>query len=91
MTDLILLTDAEIAAVSGGAISQSISVSATQTNSSSVSQTSSASNSGAVTATASGSGATAAAAGAESNNTALVFQSNAIVAANSVKIRRSYW
>ena len=87
MTDLIQLSDAEIAAVAGGAIDQSISISASQSNSSTVSQTASASNSGAVTATASGAGSTAAAAGAEANNTAVVRQANAIAAANSVRIR----
>jgi hypothetical protein len=87
MSDLIQLTDAEIAAVSGGAISQSISLTATQSNSSTVSQSSSASNSGAVTATASGTNGTAAAAGAESSNFALVGQANIVAALNSVRIR----
>ena len=69
MTDLLQLNDVEIAAVAGGAISQSASVTATQSNSSSVSQTASASNSGAVSATnGAGSGNTAAAAGAEASN-----------------------
>jgi hypothetical protein len=45
MTDLIQLSDAEIAAVAGGAIDQSISISATQTNSSYVSQSATATNS----------------------------------------------
>jgi len=64
MTDLVLLTDTEIAVVSGGAISQSISITATQRNNSSVSQSATAVNSGKVTATASGTDATAAAVGA---------------------------
>ena len=64
MTDMIELNDVEIAAVAGGAISQSASVTATQSNSSSVSQGASATNSGAVSATnGAGSGNTAAAAG----------------------------
>ena len=50
MTDLIQLSDVEIAAVSGGA--QSIYISASQSNSSSVTQSASASNYGAVSATA---------------------------------------
>jgi hypothetical protein len=88
MTDLIQLTDVEIAAVAGGAISQSISISASQTNSSSVSQSASATNSGAVTASAWGYGALAAAAGAEANNTAVVSQANVIAASNSVRFGR---
>jgi len=88
MTDLVLLTDAEIAAVSGGAISQSLSITATQSNSSGVTQSASATNSGAVSASASGSYATAAAAGAESNNTAIVRQGNAIAASNSIRFGR---
>ena len=89
MTDLIQLTDVEIAAVSGG-ISQSISISAKQSNSSSVSQSATATNSGAVTASAWGYGALAAAAGAEANNTAVVSQANVIAASNSVKFGY-YW
>jgi hypothetical protein len=88
MTHLIQLSDAEIAAVAGGAIDQSISISATQTNSSSISQSATASNSGAVTATASY-GGTAVAIGAAASNTALVSQTNAIFASNSVRLRRS--
>jgi hypothetical protein len=88
MTDLIQLSDAEIAAVAGGAIDQSISISATQTNSSSVSQSATATNYGAVTATATGAGATAAAVGAEASNYASVSQTNAITALNSVRVRR---
>jgi hypothetical protein len=86
MTDLIQLSDAEIAAVAGGAIDQSISVSATQTNSSSIDQSASASNSGAVTATASY-GGTAVAIGAAASNFAQVSQANVISARNSVRIR----
>jgi hypothetical protein len=87
MTDMSLLTDAEIAAVAGGAISQSISISATQRNTSSVSQSASATNSGRVTATATGTGAltVAVAVGAEANNIAVVSQTNAIVASNSIQ------
>jgi len=88
MTDLIQLSDTEIAAVAGGAIDQSLSVSATQSNSSSISQSASATNYGAVTATASGYGALAAAAGAEANNVATVSQANIISATNAVSIRR---
>lgn len=87
MNDLIQLTEAEIAGVSGGTY-QDIYISASQSNSSSVSQTSSASNTGAVSATAWGYGATAAAAGAESNNTAIVTQLNNISARNSVSSHR---
>jgi len=89
MTDLIQLSDAEIVAVAGGVISQSVSIYASQTNSSSVSQTATATNYGNVSATASGYGALAAAAGAEASNTALVSQANSISATNSVRIRRS--
>jgi hypothetical protein len=84
MTDLIQLSDVEIAAVSGGNISQSIGITASQSNSSSVSQSAVASNSGAVTAAASGSGALAAAAGAEASNVALVSQRNVIAARNNL-------
>jgi hypothetical protein len=88
MTDMSLLTDAEIAAVAGGAISQSISISATQRNTSSVSQSATATNSGRVTATATGTATLAVAVGAEANNTAVVSQTNAIVASNSVRFGR---
>jgi hypothetical protein len=87
MTDLIQLSDTEIAAVAGGAIDQSIYISASQSNTSSVTQTATATNYGAVTATASGYGALAAAVGAQASNTALVSQSNSISATNSVRIR----
>ncbi len=88
MTDLIQLNDVEIAAVAGGAISQSASVAAVQSNSSSVSQTASASNSGAVSATNGiGSSNTAAAAGAEASNLAVVTQINVARASNSLRIR----
>jgi len=89
MSELIQLTDAEIAGVSGG-IYQAISISASQSNSSSVTQSATATNTGAVTATASGAGATAAAAGAEASNAALVSQRNSISAVNAVSIRRYY-
>jgi hypothetical protein len=88
MTDMIELNDVEIAAVAGGAISQSASVAAVQSNSSSVSQSASATNSGAVSATNGiGSFNTAAAAGAEANNTAIVTQVNVARASNSLRIR----
>ena len=68
MSDLIQLSDVEIAAVAGGVAI----VSADQSNSSSVSQTASATNSGAVSATnGAGSNNVAAAAGAEASNTAI--------------------
>jgi hypothetical protein len=79
MTELIQLSDAEIAAVSGG---NSINIYAYQSNSSSVYQSATATNYGNVTATAasvSGS-ALAAAAGAEASNTAVVSQANVISA-----------
>jgi TPP-dependent pyruvate/acetoin dehydrogenase alpha subunit len=88
MTDPILLTAAEIAAVSGGAIAQSISISVTQRNTSSVSQSATAINSGRVTATATGTGATAAAAGAEATNIALVSQINVVAAVNNLQFGR---
>jgi hypothetical protein len=89
MTDLIQLSEVEIAAVAGGAIDQDISISATQTNSSSISQSATASNSGAVTAAASDPNSTAIAIGAAASNTAVVSQANIISARNSVRIRRS--
>jgi len=85
MSDLIQLTDVEIAAVAGGAISQSTSISATQRNTSIVTQTATASNTGRVTATATGTGAIAAAVGAAASNFAVVSQTNVIVAVNSVR------
>jgi hypothetical protein len=85
MTDMSLLTDAEIAAVAGGAISQSISISATQRNSSTVTQTATATNSGRVTATATGTATLAVAVGAEANNTAVVSQANVVAASNSIQ------
>ena len=81
MSDLIQLSDAEIAAVAGG-VTQSISISASQSNTSSVTQSATATNSGAVTATASGKDSLAAAAGAEASNTAVVSQANVIAAVN---------
>jgi hypothetical protein len=88
MTDLIQLTDTEIAAVAGGAIGQGINITASQSNTSSVTQSATAVNTGAVSATASGTGSTAAAAGAEASNVALVSQTNAIVASNSIRFGR---
>jgi hypothetical protein len=72
MTDLIQLSDAEIAAVAGGAVDQAINISASQSNSSTLTQT----------ATASGRGASATAIGAAATNVASVTQSNTISAAN---------
>jgi hypothetical protein len=85
MTDLIQMSDVEIAAVAGGFAS----VSATQTNNSTVNQTASATNSGTVSATNSGggSGNTAAAAGAEASNFAEVSQVNVARATNHTRIR----
>jgi hypothetical protein len=88
MTDLIQLNDVEIAAVAGGAITQTASVNAHQTNSSTVTQTATATNSGAVSASNGiGSGNTAAAVGASSSNVALVTQVNVARASNSLRIR----
>jgi hypothetical protein len=83
MTDLIQLTDAEIAGVSGG--SQSISIDASQSNSATVYQSASAANSGNVSATAASvtGDSLAAAVGAEASNTSLVYQKNSIKASNS--------
>ena len=85
MTDLIQLTDVEIAAVAGGAIWQSIDIDASQSNTSTVTQTATASNTGRVTATATGTGAIAAAVGATASNFAAVSQINVIVAVNSAR------
>jgi hypothetical protein len=96
MNDLIQLTDAEIAGVSGGILNQDISISASQSNSASVTQNSTASNTGAVTASLSsnggsggvtggaggGGGSTVAAAGAESSNYSVLVQKNSISASN---------
>ena len=89
MTELIQLTDVEIAEVAGGLdVDQSISISATQTNSSSISQSATATNSGGVAAGASGSGSTAVAIGAAASNTAVVSQTNLVAAANIFSVRR---
>jgi hypothetical protein len=86
MTYLIQLSDAEIAAVAGGAISQTGNANYnSQTNTSTVTQTATATNSGNVTATASGYGSLAAAAGAEASNYASVSQRNSISVSNSVR------
>ena len=83
MTDLIQLSDVEIAAVAGGVAT----VNATQTNNSTVNQTASATNSGAVSASNGiGSFNTAAAAGAEASNTAIVTQVNVARASNRTRI-----
>jgi len=87
MTNLISLTELEIAAVAGG-LWQSISISASQSNTSSVTQAATATNTGAVTATASGDGSLAAAVGATAENVALVSQTNLIGASNSVRFGR---
>jgi hypothetical protein len=84
MTELLQLTDAEITEVAGG-VRQSIDIYARQSNTSSVSQSASATNRGAVTATASGAGSVAAAVGASASNTAVVSQTNAIAAINSIR------
>ena len=68
MTELIQLSDVEIAEVAGGAVIQA--------NISRVTQTANATNYGTVSATANGAGGLAAAAGAEATNTALVSQAN---------------
>jgi hypothetical protein len=84
MSDLIQLSDAEIAAVAGGVAT----VTAHQTNSSSVSQSASATNSGAVSASnGAGSNNFAAAAGAEASNTAVVTQVNVARASNRFSFR----
>jgi len=85
MTDLIQLSDVEIAAVAGGVITQSVSISASQSNTSSVTQSATATNRGNVSATASGAYATAAAVGASASNYADVSQRNSISATNSVR------
>ncbi len=81
MSNLMLLTDAEIDAVAGGQVTIG-TFAATLSNTSSITQTatSTATNSGAVTATNSGAGGVAAAAGAESSaaNVADVDQHNSI-------------
>jgi len=86
MNDLIQLTEAEIAGVSGGTY-QSIDIDASQSNSSSVTQGGTATNSGAVSASVGSysGGATAAAVGASVTNTAIVYQSNRVSASNSVR------
>jgi len=86
MTSPVVLTDAEAALVSGGAITQTISISASQRNTSSVLETAVATNSGRVTATAAGVRVLAAAVGAESSNTAVVIQANVIETLNIVRL-----
>ncbi len=56
MNDLIQLTDAEIAGVSGGILNQSISISATQSNGATVTQTANSTNNGSVSAALSSNG-----------------------------------
>jgi hypothetical protein len=55
MTDLVLLTDAEITAVAGGAVTQTVSVAVTQQSTSTVTESATATNAGPVTASANGS------------------------------------
>jgi hypothetical protein len=85
MTSPVVLTDAEAALVSGGAIFQTITISASQRNTSSVSEIAVATNSGRVTATASGVRALAAAVGAEASNTAAVIQASVVETLNIVR------
>ena len=98
MNDLIQLTDAEIAGVSGGILNQSISISATQSNGATVTQTANSTNNGSVSASLSsnggagglggdggaggGGGSTVAASGSSSSNYSSVFQKNSISASN---------
>ena len=56
MNDLIQLTDAEIAGVSGGILNQNISISATQSNGATVTQTANSTNNGSVSASLSSNG-----------------------------------
>ena len=83
MSDLIQLTDVEIAAVAGG---QSIDIDAHQSNTSTVTQTATATNSGAVSA----GGGEGLAIGAASSNQTSVFQVNSIVASNSFRSGRHH-
>jgi hypothetical protein len=76
-----LLTDAEIAAVAGGAIAQSISIAVTQRNTSVITQTTTAINSSSVV-TATATDALAVAVGAEATNAAVVSQANVVAAIN---------
>ena len=95
MTDLIQLTDAEIAGVSGGILNQSIYISATQTNNATVNQTANSTTNGNTSATLSadggsgvtggaggGGGATVAASGSSASNASLLAQRNSISASN---------
>ena len=97
MNDLIQLTDAEIAGVSGGILNQSISISATQTNGATVTQTANSTNNGSVSASLSsnggaggltcggaggGGGSTVAASGSSSSNSSSLVQKNSISASN---------
>jgi len=86
MTELVPLTDADVAAVCGGAVTQTITIRATERNTSTVTQSATATNSGRITATASGMLAVAAAVGAVSSNTAVVSQSNVLLALNILSI-----
>ena len=96
MNDLIQLTDAEIAGVSGGILNQDISISATQSNGATVTQTANSTNNGSVSASLSsngggggltggdggGGGSTVAASGSSSSNASLLVQKNSISASN---------
>jgi hypothetical protein len=88
MTNLTMLTDAETAEVSGGtvAITQAISITATQTGISSVSEVESVSNSGRVTATVSGTGTVSAVSGAFASNIAVVSQANVVALLANLRI-----
>jgi hypothetical protein len=79
MADMSLLTDAEIAAVAGGAITQSVSITISQSSSATVWQYASATNSSGVTTTTTGPGATATALGASASTFASVSLVNVVV------------
>jgi hypothetical protein len=76
MSDLYALTDAELAAVSGGGGPQSITIYAGQHNITNIHQVAIANNSGPVSASAGGTHSTAAAVGASASNVAIVYQTN---------------
>jgi hypothetical protein len=80
MSDLMLLTDAEIDLVAGGQTIGNVTFTQSATSTLTQTATASATNSGAVTANASGSGSVAAAVGASASalNVASVRQSNSI-------------
>jgi hypothetical protein len=96
MNDLIQLTDAEIAGVSGGILNQGITINATQGNSATVNQTANSTTNGNTSAglsstggaggltggNAGGGGSTVAASGSSSSNASLLVQRNSISASN---------